>query len=104
MILPGNYSPHGRTHKILHRLWKRPALVGHLFEALGYPDPVEAPKRKRFWRLVDHLRAHDLIDYDEKVFTIRPFGEDVLDHLDLHHGSISDLAAPRVRFFERAVA
>ena len=112
MNLPGNYTGHGRAHRILHRLSGAPCLVGHLFAALGYGDPCPDHPRKKFWRLMDHLREHGLVEKTgDKTYSITPHGLEVVTYLNATYGepgapeiTPAVRPVPSVRIFAREAA
>jgi len=110
--LPGNYSAHGRVHRILDRLAQASCKVGHVMAAIGYRNPVSNGVRKKFWRLIDHLKDHGLVEPRDGVWAITDAGLDVLRYLDAMHGQCpppgsvepEEEARPSVRIFVREVA
>ena len=112
MNLPGNYTGHGRAHRILNRLAGSTCLVGHLFKALGYDYPCLKSPRRKFWRLMDHLIEHGLISRPGgKDYALTPYGLEVLTYLNATYGepgapeiTPADLPVTSVRIFVREVA
>lgn len=112
MTLPGNYTPHGRVHRVLDRLAQAPCKIGHLMAAQGYCYPASDGVRKKFWRLLDHLKEHQLIAPRGEVWAITDAGLDVLRYLDAMHGQCpppgiteaDEAPRPTVRIFAREAA
>ncbi len=112
MNLPGNYTGHGRAHRILNRLAGSTCLVGHLFKALGYDYPCLKSPRRKFWRLMDHLIEHGLISRPGgKDYALTPYGLEVLTYLNATYGepgapeiTPADRPVTSVRIFVREVA
>lgn len=99
-MTPRNFTPGGRTHTILSRLSRSDCMAGFLFRALNYPDPVPDGTRKKFWRLVDVLKADGLVyQREDKVFILLPPGEAELQRLNAM--SEAPIAGePTVRLFD----
>ncbi len=97
-----NFTPGGRTHKILANLAHREGNFRRIADAVGLPDPVPGNQRKKLWSLIVELERAALIDRDGKTFHLRPQGEDTLSRLNLALGGPPRLprpGAPSVRYF-----
>ncbi len=100
-MTPRNFTPSGRAHTILARLAQSPCKAGYLFRALGYPVRMPPYQRRKFWRLVDVLKADSLVDQDEDaVLAILPAGRAELARLDALAQAVV-VGAPTVRIFTR---
>lgn len=95
------YKPGHSAHTILARLNRGPCHAGHLFHALGYPDPVPQTVRKAFWHRMDAMKADGLVFQGaDKVFELLPAGEALLEQLNAEHAE-PNTGAPTVRIFTR---
>jgi len=110
--LPGNYTGHGRAHRVLDRLAQASCRIGHIMAARGYRFPVAGAVRKKFWRLMDHIKEHGFIEPCGEVWTITEAGLKVLRYLDAMDGQCpppgiteaEEAPRPTVRIFAREAA
>lgn len=89
-----NFTPNGRTHRLLTRLEQGDCGFYELYQHIHDGVWTNA-HRKKLWRLIDVLLVGNLIDWDGRAYVILPAGEDELTRLEAE-------SAPSVRVFARA--
>lgn len=101
MPLACNFTPGGRTHKILANLAHREGNFRRIADAVGLADPIPANRRKKLWSLITELERSGLIGRDGKVFHLLPRGETELARLNqvLGHEPRLPRPVPSVRYF-----
>lgn len=96
-----NFTPGGRTHRILAAQAQRPGSFRRIAAAIGLAEPVPANRRKKVWSLLAELERAKILGRDGKDFHLLPDGEETLARLNtaLGYEPRQPRPTPSVRYF-----